>query len=132
MCPLLMDGKWFDVASFTRSGRRISQKSAKDEKAKLLEVAQDHIKRAKMERDYYNDRVEVTVESNKSGEPRIGHTHMTLPSCYTIHLMRNKLVRSTLRQHVSVACVIMEKVYKLIMLSMRLRIQAKGQILSSV
>ena len=46
---------------------------SEDMKAKLLEDAQDHIKRAKMERDYYKDRVEVAVESNKSGEPRIGH-----------------------------------------------------------
>ena len=44
-----------------------------DEKAELLEIAQEHLRRAKTERDYYNSQVDVAVASNEASPARIGH-----------------------------------------------------------
>ena len=46
---------------------------SEEEKAKLLEMAQRHLTRAKMERDYYKHQVKVAVTANESAEPKIGH-----------------------------------------------------------
>ena len=46
---------------------------SEEEKAELLESAQEHLRRAKGERDYYKQQVEAVVTANESEEPRIGH-----------------------------------------------------------
>ena len=43
------------------------------EKEELLKKAQDHLKRAKKERDYHKEKIETAVTSSKTPSPRIGH-----------------------------------------------------------
>lgn len=79
---------------------------SEEEKGRMLESAQDHLRRAKSERDYYNQHAQIAVESGKSSGPR--RDHYSYDFAQQLHYLYNaqQLDQNISKQHASVASLV--------------------------